>query len=82
MARLDQMPEPMRSHLAALPCPTFAVHPWVAGPPLRQRRVAIISTAGLHRRSDRPFAGVPYRKTFPDLPEPDAEVAAAGDPAF
>ena len=58
MARLDQMPEPMRSHLAALPCPTFAVHPWVAGPPLRQRRVAIISTAGLHRRSDRPFEGM------------------------
>ena len=58
MARLDQMPEPMRSHLAGLPCQTFAMHPWAAGPPLRQRRVAIVSTAGLHRRGDRPFEGM------------------------
>jgi D-proline reductase (dithiol) PrdB len=29
----------------------------VAGPPLRQRRVALISTAGLHGRGDRPFDG-------------------------
>ena len=57
MARLDQMPEPMHSHLAHLPCPTFADHPWVDGPPLSQRRVALISTAGLHRRGDRPFEG-------------------------
>jgi D-proline reductase (dithiol) PrdB len=37
-------------------CPTFATQPWVAGPALPQRRVALISTAGLHRRDDRPFA--------------------------
>jgi D-proline reductase (dithiol) PrdB len=37
-------------------CPVFDTHPWVSGPPLAQRRVAIISTAGLHRRDDRPFA--------------------------
>lgn len=58
MARLDRMPEPMRSHLATLPCPTFEIHPWASGPPLRQRRVAIVSTAGLHRRGDRPFEGM------------------------
>lgn len=55
MARLDRMPEPMRSHLANLPCPTFDTRPWVTGPPLNQRRLALISTAGLHRRGDRPF---------------------------
>lgn len=55
MARLDQMPEPMHSHLSELPCPSFETHPWVAGPPLAKRRVAIISTAGIHRRGDRPF---------------------------
>ena len=55
MARLNRMPEPMRSHLANLPCPTFDNHPWVTGPPLNQRRLALISTAGLHRRGDRPF---------------------------
>ena len=55
MARLDLMPEPMRSHLAKLPCPTFPMHPWVTGPKLTERRVSLISTAGLHRRGDRPF---------------------------
>lgn len=55
MARLDQMPEPMRSHIAALECPTFETQPWVEGPALNRRRVAIVSTAGLHRSDDRPF---------------------------
>ena len=55
MARLDHLPEPMRSHLAGLECPTFNTNPWVDGPPLHERRVALISTAGLHRRDDRPF---------------------------
>jgi D-proline reductase (dithiol) PrdB len=55
MARLDQFPEPMRSHLANLSCPTFKTVPWAAGPDLAKRRVALISTAGLHRRGDRPF---------------------------
>ena len=58
MARLDRMPEPMRSHLAKLPCPTFEGRPWVKGPPLALKRVALISTAGLHRRNDRPFEGM------------------------
>ena len=58
MARLDLMPEPMRSHLEKLPCPSFDKHPWVSGPELSKRRVAIISTAGLHRRGDRPFEGM------------------------
>lgn len=56
MARLDQMPESMRSHLMALKGPTFDTQPWVEGPPLSQRRIALISTAGLHRRDDRLFA--------------------------
>jgi len=55
MARLDRMPEPMKSHLVNLPCPTFQERPWVSGKPLEARRIAIISTAGLQRRGDRPF---------------------------
>ena len=58
MARLDQMKEPQRSHIAKLSCPSFETTAWVAGPPLRRRRVSIISTAGLHRRGDRPFEGM------------------------
>lgn len=35
--------------------PRFDARPWVNGPALAKRRVAIISTAGLHKRGDRPF---------------------------
>lgn len=55
MARLDQMPEDERNHLLALSCPTFDSSPWVTGPPLAKRRVALITTAGLHLRSNLPF---------------------------
>jgi D-proline reductase (dithiol) PrdB len=33
----------------------FDARPWVKPPPLSQCRVAIVTTAGLHRRGDRPF---------------------------
>jgi len=56
MARLDRMPEVERNHLLALPCPTFDSNPWVTGSPLTQRRVALITTAGLHHRSDLSFS--------------------------
>ena len=35
--------------------PKFAIRPWVRGGPLAQRRVALITTAGLHLRTDRAF---------------------------
>lgn len=56
MARLEQVHPAMRSALLAMECPTFDTQPWVVGSPLALRRVAIVSTAGLHRRDDRPFA--------------------------
>lgn len=55
MVRLVDLSESERAALLDLPCPAFATTPWVAGPPLRERRVAVISTAGLHTRSDRRF---------------------------
>ena len=55
MARLELMTEGQREHLLKLPCPTYESNPWVAGPPLNRRRVALISTAGVHKRNDRPF---------------------------
>jgi len=74
MAKLEEMPDSMRSHLITLPCPTYATSPWVLGPSLSNRRVAIISTAGLHRRGDRPFEGgagdyrvIPKESTAKDL---------------
>jgi len=56
MVRLEQYDEHERRHLLDLPCPTFDSTPFVTGVTPSEARVAIISTAGLHRRSDRPFA--------------------------
>lgn len=58
MARLENLAEPMRSHIADLPCPQFDHTPWVDVPELANQRIALISTAGLHRRGDRPFGGM------------------------
>ena len=73
MARLEQIPEPERTHLLAKQCPVFEKTPWVTGPPLPQRRVVIISTAGLHRRGDRPFSLLSddYRVIPGDIPAAD-----------
>lgn len=73
MARLDRIPMHEREHLLALPCPTFDTTPWVEGPPLTQRTVALISTAGLQRRGDRPFSpgAADYRLIPADTPATD-----------
>ncbi len=73
MARLDKMPENERDHLLSLPCPTFETTPWVAGPSLAERRLALISTAGLHRRNGRPFevGATDYRIISADTPAHD-----------
>ena len=55
MAHLEKLDPASQTVLGNMPCPEFETHPWVAGPPLRERRVALISTAGLHRVGDRPF---------------------------
>jgi len=67
MARLEDMPEPMRSHIAKTKLPAFDSQPWAAGPLLNRRRVAIVSTAGLHRRDDQPFTLEPgdYYRIIP-----------------
>ena len=53
--RLCDMPEVEAQHLRRIECPTYDDTPLLPGKPLPQRRVAIVSTAGLHRRGDRPF---------------------------
>jgi D-proline reductase (dithiol) PrdB len=61
---LEDLSERQKRNAENLPCPTFQTQPWVKGPPLSERRVAIVSTAGLHSRDDRPFtagAGDFYR---------------------
>src|SRR5262245_43037449 len=53
--RLDELPEGEARHLRRVECPTYDDTPAIAGRPLAERRVVIISTAGLHKRGDRPF---------------------------
>ena len=53
--RLSDMPEVEANHLRRIECPTYDDTPLLSGKPLNERRAAIISTAGLHRRGDRPF---------------------------
>jgi len=67
MVRLDQLSEAERKYHEELSCPTFETQPWVEGPPLSHRRVAIVSTAGLHKRGDRPFTLEPgdYYRVIP-----------------
>src|SRR6516164_1877185 len=57
MVRLADLPPAQAQRLAAFECPNFTTEPWVTGPPLSQRRVAIVSSAGLLVRGGMPFRG-------------------------
>jgi len=75
MARLSELPEWERHHhldkISALP--DYGVTPYVGGPPLNKRRVAIVTTAGLHMRDDRAFqmGSADYRVIPGDAPTGD-----------
>jgi D-proline reductase (dithiol) PrdB len=55
MARPEDIPQPTRDVVLNLPCPRFETTPFVSGPPLAQRRIAILSSAALITRGDPPF---------------------------
>jgi D-proline reductase (dithiol) PrdB len=57
MTRLADLPAGQAKRLAELECPDFATRPWMTGPPLSTRRVAIVTSAGLVRRGEDPFRG-------------------------
>jgi hypothetical protein len=42
MARLDSFPEPMRGHLATLPCPTFETTPYLEREDLATTQISLI----------------------------------------
>ncbi|HTP96902.1 MAG TPA: glycine/sarcosine/betaine reductase selenoprotein B family protein [Burkholderiales bacterium] len=74
MVRLVDLSGPDRENMLkkVATLPRFAERPWVRGPALGKRRVAIVSTAGLHLRGDRAFgpgvAGMDYRVIPGDVP--------------
>ena len=55
MVRLSDLPEISRQMMIDFDCPTMDTRPWVEGPALNERRIAIVTTAGLQRRDDPPF---------------------------
>ena len=57
MTRLTDLPPAQAKRLAEAECPKFETTPWVTGPALARRRVAIVSSAGLVVRGEMPFRG-------------------------
>ena len=71
--RLSDLPEVEANHLRRVECPTYDDTPALAGKPLAERRVVLVSTAGLHARGDRPFrpGDGSYRVIGSDTPAKD-----------
>jgi D-proline reductase (dithiol) PrdB len=55
MARIEDIPRPTRDNILALASPELPGSPWVHPKPLVDSRVAILTSAALHRRSEMPF---------------------------
>lgn len=74
MPRLDRLPEGNRKNLLGLPVQVNDAAPFAPlRRPLAACRLAIVTTAGLHRRGDRPFgpADQSYRVIAADTPTVD-----------
>ena len=72
VTRLVDLPPAQAKRLAELECPNFTTEPWVTGPPLSRRRVAIVSSAGLVVRGEDPFRGRdPDYRAIPTSTKPE-----------
>ena len=58
VVRLRDLSDAEREHIMAKQLPRFDSTPFVEGPPLGERRVALVTTAGLHHVADKPFSFV------------------------
>ncbi len=66
MARIEDIPQPTRDAILGLAMPALHGEPWVQPKPLAQSRIAILTSAALHRRSEMPFeAGSPEFRELP-----------------
>jgi len=67
MVHLREIPDHLREALVNQELPDFGDTPWVEPKPLSECRVALISTAGLHRPEDPPFTpGAGDYRIIPD----------------
>lgn len=72
MARIDDIPRPTRDAILNLQSTRFDDTPFVAGPGLAARRVAIVSSAALIRRGEPPFPfGSPEVRFLPATTPPE-----------
>lgn len=55
MARMEDLVASEQEHMRSLALPTFDTTPWTDGPLVRDRRVAVVTTAGLSLRGDAAF---------------------------
>lgn len=55
MARIEDIPAATRDAVLGLDIPGPTAHPFVSGPPLEQRRIAMVSSAALHEKDQLPF---------------------------
>jgi D-proline reductase (dithiol) PrdB len=71
VARLSDFETDYAQYFLDMPLPTYESTPWIEPGPLPDSRIAIISTAGIHRRSDPEFeAGAGDYRLIPGDVEP------------
>lgn len=58
MAFLKDLTQKAQRGIQKMETPVFDTKPWVSGPPLTQRKIAMISSAGLLTRDDHRFVGM------------------------
>lgn len=70
MVRLVDLPPAMQTGMRNLDCPSFERKPFVSGPSLRERRIAVVTSSGLVKRGGRPFVSgdLDYRVLPGDTP--------------
>jgi D-proline reductase (dithiol) PrdB len=56
MVRLQDLSDAEREHIMSKELPSYDSTPFVQGPPLADRRIALVTTAGLHHVDDDPFS--------------------------
>lgn len=70
MVRIADLPDVQQVSIPNMPCPEFEDTACVDGPPLAERRIAIVSSAGLTPRGQVPFVANDggFREIAHDLP--------------
>lgn len=84
MPRWDRLPEATRAALLSLAVQQNATAPWTPlRKPLAACRVALVSTAGIHLRTDKPFgAGDPSFRVMPSTSRQDELITSHASLSF